>query len=232
MTVAGLLAGAAAVTAVVAIARIVWRRTTPVRGARKRWRAIRIPGRRRTPGAVSDREMAAWCEHAARGLRAGGSLSTAIGAAGAAAPGPGQVMLPAVDALHRGLSMAAALERLVPVAGTPQAVVTPVLRACVELGGQAAGPLDRVAANLHARADADAERVAHSAQARLSAQVLTVLPIGVFSLMALGEPSIRAASMSPIGLACILSGGALNLAGWWWMRRLIGTSGRGRAVAR
>jgi tight adherence protein B len=117
-----------------------------------------------------------------------------------------------------------ALGRIDVVPSRPRAVVVPVLRACAELGGPAAPPLEQAAATLHARADAAAERWAHSAQARLSAVVLTVLPLAVLTLLALVEQSIRAALATPAGVSCLVGGAVLNLAGWCWMRRIIGSA--------
>ena len=95
--------------------------------------------------------------------------------------------------------------------------------AAAELGGSAAGPLERVAGTLHARATEREERRASSAQARLSARVLTIMPFGVLALLA-RRPSRRSATSSPRrpGSTCLVAGGALNLLGWWWARRLIG----------
>ena len=67
-----------------------------------------------------------------------------------------------------------------------------------------------------------AERITASAQARLSARVLTVLPVGTLTLLAVVEPSTRDALGTPAGGACLVAGGFANLVGWWWMRRVIG----------
>ncbi len=98
----------------------------------------------------------------------------------------------------------------------------PVLAACAELGGPAAMPLERVAATLHARSTERAERRTNSAQARLSAKVLSTVPVGVLALLALAEPAVRSTLVTPVGAACVVGGGLFNLAGWYWMRHLVG----------
>jgi tight adherence protein B len=124
-------------------------------------------------------------------------------------------------AVRRGRGLAAALDELSADPSTARGLVVPVLAACAELGGPAAPPLERVAATLYARAGEHAERRANSAQARLSARVLTTVPFGVVGLLALTEPSVRDALATPPGLACLALGGGLNVLGWWWMRTII-----------
>jgi tight adherence protein B len=130
-----------------------------------------------------------------------------------------------VRAVSRGRTLADALGDLAddgPASAT--GLVAPVLVACAELGGPAALPLERVAATLHARSAEHAERRANSAQARLSARVLTTVPLGTLALLAVAEPTVRASLTSELGVVCVGLGGVLNLAGWFWMRRLVGGS--------
>jgi tight adherence protein B len=195
-------------------------------GGRRSWTRPwrRPPMRRRQPG---DDDIAEWCERVARNTRTGRSLAEAVVRASADLPGAADGIQPAVRALTRGRGLAAALsevdDRAVPA--SPIGLVVPVLIACAELGGPAAMPLERVAATLHARSAERAERQTNSAQARLSARVLTTVPVGVLALMALAEPTVRSALRSGVGVVCVVGGGALNLGGWYWMRRLIGGVG-------
>ena len=101
-----------------------------------------------------------------------------------------------------------------------------VVRACATAGGSPAEPLDRAASALRARAADAADRSVHSAQARMSAIVMTALPVAMLLLLTLTSPAIRRAALSPLGLTCITVGAVLNLAGWRWMRRVIGGVGR------
>jgi len=181
-------------------------------------------GRRRAPAPADETAMADWCEHAARSLCAGASLPRALADASRSAPTAGTTVAPALAALDRGHGLGAALATLPADPSTPAGLVVAVLGACADLGGPAARPLDRTAATLHARAAERAERLTASAQARLSARVLTVLPVGTLTLLALAEPSTRAALVTPPGMACVIVGGLANAAGWWWMRRVIATA--------
>jgi tight adherence protein B len=97
-----------------------------------------------------------------------------------------------------------------------------VLRSCSRFGGPAATPLERAAATLRARAAVAAEQQAQSAQAQLSARVLTFVPIALLTLLAVTDGKVRAAIGTPAGLAVVVLGGLLNLAGALWMRRIIG----------
>jgi len=184
---------------------------------RPRWRP-------RTQRSRPDDEVAEWCEQVARSVRAGSSLASAVAQTGTDLPGAGAAFQPAVRALRRGRGFADAFGEIDEAADPASAVglVIPVLTACAELGGPAAMPLDRVAATLHARSAERAERRTSSAQARLSARVLTTVPVGVLALLAVVEPAVRGSLTSGAGIACVLVGGAFNVAGWCWMRHLIG----------
>jgi hypothetical protein len=104
-------------------------------------------------------------------------------------------------------------------AGLDQALA--VIRACLEIGGRAAFVLDRTAAGLRDRNAIAAERATNSAQAQMSALVLTLLPGLAMATMVIGSASMRAALFGPIGWVCVPLGFALNALGWWWMQRLV-----------
>ena len=78
-----------------------------------------------------------------------------------------------------------------------------VLRSCARFGGPAAAPLERAAATLRARDAVAAEQLAQSAQARLSARVLTLVPVALLALLAITDPKVRAAVATPAGLAVV-----------------------------
>lgn len=182
--------------------------------------AVASRGRRRTR-VVDELVMAEWCEHAARSLRGGASLTRAIADASAAVPSAAPAFGSVLHALGRGRGLAAALGSLQPDPSRPLGLVVPVLQACAELGGPAAQPLERTALVLHGRAAEAAERRMASTQARFSARVLTLLPAGTLAALTVAEDSTRAALATPAGLSCVALGGACNIAGWWWMRRII-----------
>jgi tight adherence protein B len=135
-------------------------------------------------------------------------------------PAPDDTVLVAIrQGLARGLPLADSVA-VRAVTADEQAVLT-VLAACAHHGGAAARPLDQVAATLRRRAADAAERSVHSAQARLSALVMTVLPGGVLVLLLATSPSVRTITASPMGAVVVTSGLLLNALGWTWMRRII-----------
>jgi tight adherence protein B len=185
--------------------------------------------RRALPGAwivrrprLSDDDVAAWCDEVSRIVRSGASLATALRSA-TPAPALSHVVAPIGLALDRGDSIAGATRRVVSGdSGVDLALA--VVRACAELGGPAALPLDRTASTLRGRAADLAERQVHSAQARLSAVVLTLLPGAALTLLVATSEATRTAVTAPSGVVCLGAGAGLNATGWWWMRRIIGRS--------
>ena len=97
-----------------------------------------------------------------------------------------------------------------------------MLRSCAELGGPAASPLERVAATLRGRNAIREEQLAQSAQARMSARVMTMVPVGMLALLAGTDPNVRTAIGTPPGFAAVSVGAILNVTGWWWMQRIVG----------
>jgi tight adherence protein B len=192
-------------------------------GAPARRHLSRLARRRRTVRAsAADAVVAVWCEQAARSVRGGASLSRAMTDATDAEPRAAPCFAPALAALSRGRGLPAAIDEIDGGPGGPVALVKPVLRACAELGGPAASALERTALALHGRHAERAERDAAAAQARLSARVLTMLPVGTLALMVVAEHGTRAALGSPTGLALVAAGLAGDAVGWWWMRHIIG----------
>jgi Flp pilus assembly protein TadB len=55
----------------------------------------------------------------------------------------------------------------------------------------------------------------------MSALVMTCLPGAMLALLVVTSGSARAAAVARTGLAVIAAGVVLNVAGWFWMRRLI-----------
>ncbi len=189
-----------------------WARPRPA--ARQQHRTERLTRRRRrtTPPPTID-EWAALLDAVSAEVRTGSSLSAAIGQAVGHCQPHGRVLTPTVTLAS------------IDVAGsTPdanEAVVLHTLRAAHALGGPTAATLDAASALLRERALIRSEATAHSAQARLSARVLTAVPIAFAGWSALSSRTFRAAALSPLGLASTLAGGACNLFGWWWMRRIV-----------
>jgi Flp pilus assembly protein TadB len=105
------------------------------------------------------------------------------------------------------------------------ALTVQALSATAHLGGPIAATLDEAAAVLRERAAARGERRAQGSQARLSARVLTVVPLGFAVWSAVVSQRTRDVYISTAaGAVCAFCGLALNLVGWRWMKRLIGPS--------
>jgi tight adherence protein B len=182
-----------------------------------------IPSRsivRRRRSAIDPAELATWCDSLARALRGGDTLHRAVRTIDPPACAA-RDLAPALLALERGASVGTALAGIRTSSPHLDLVVV-VLRACAEHGGTAAEPIDRAAAALRQRAALTAERATQSAQARMSAMVMTILPGAMLLLLLVTSRSVRATAISPVGLVVLTLGAGLNVVGWTWMRRIIG----------
>jgi tight adherence protein B len=126
---------------------------------------------------------------------------------------------------HRlGVPLAAAFaDARSTMAPTPETdLALTALEAAARHGGAQAGALDRAAFAVRQRRTVVAERAAHSAQARLSALVLSLLP-PAFAMWSISTNHrvARFLLASPAGWLCTVGGVALNALGWRWMRRLV-----------
>lgn len=214
------MCGALAVLALAAALRprppsrpVAPRPPTAVRGPRRApaWRR----GRR---AAIDPAEVAAWCEGLARVVRGGSTLIAALRSVE-----PPDSCRPVVDgillSLDRGARLTDALNVTSDSAHLNLAIT--VARACSVNGGPPAEPLDRAASTLRGRAADAAERRTQSAQARLSAVVMTVLPVAMLALLLVTSASTRTAAATGPGLVAVVGGAALNVTGWRWMRRIV-----------
>jgi tight adherence protein B len=129
---------------------------------------------------------------------------------------------PVVRHVTRGEPLVAALESSTVDPASPAGLALTVLRSSARFGGPAAVPLERAAATLRVRAAVVAEQQAQSAQAQLSARLLTLVPIALLGLLAVTDGKVRAALGTPPGVGVVVLGGLLNIAGALWMRRIIG----------
>ena len=124
-------------------------------------------------------------------------------------------------ALQRGATFAEALQQQ-PAETPGVALVVHILTLCARVGGNVSEPLDRAAATLRERHAATQERMAQSAQARLSVRVLTLVPIGFASWTLLTSRDVQHFMLTPAGVVCVGMGLALNVVGWRVMQRIIG----------
>jgi Flp pilus assembly protein TadB len=146
-------------------------------------------------------------------VRTGSSLTLAVHRALVRYQPHGQAIAP---------SATLAAMMAVPVVDPDEAVVVQAISAAHALGGPVAATLDSAAALLRERTAIRGEALAHSAQARLSARVLTGVPLAFAGWSLVSSKSFRTAVLSTVGLASALIGAVCNLIGWWWMRRIVG----------
>lgn len=81
--------------------------------------------------------------------------------------------------------------------------------------------MERAAVVAADRVAARQERRAQAAQARLSATVLTWVPVGVATLAVAVDGDVRRVVLTtPLGWLCVLGGGGLSALGRRWIRRI------------
>ena len=189
--------------------------------------AMISPRRRTRPTAIESKHPPADAVSAydsvVRELRSGLSLRASLVSALAHHP---QVTPEVLVALRSELPLSEALDGM-SVHHDTDALFVHGLRVCVRTGTDAADVLDRAVVIARERRAWLAERRAQAAQARLSAWLLTLLPMVFAGWGLLTSARVRDALVdSPVVGICISAGCGLNLIGWWWMRRLVDGSTR------
>ncbi|MFZ9629243.1 MAG: type II secretion system F family protein [Ilumatobacteraceae bacterium] len=176
-------------------------------------------GRHRTAPRTADvtvsPDAAVWAQFldaVASEVRSGTSLAESWVEAARRRPVTGRAVAP-------GRSLAASLA--LDTDDRDESVVLQVAGAATVLGGPVAATLDAGAVLLRERAAARADAAAHSAQARLSARVMTAVPLVFAGWSALSSASFRSAVTSPAGAVSIVIGAGLNAGGWRWMRAVV-----------
>lgn len=150
-------------------------------------------------------------------VRTGSSLAVAVQQALVRYRPHGQSITPSTTLADMPIAIAIA-----EAADPDEAVVVQAISAAHSLGGPVAATIDAASALLRERSAIRGEALAHSAQARLSARVLTTVPLAFTGWSLLASRSFRTALLSTVGLASALIGAMCNLIGWWWMRRIVG----------
>ena len=202
-----LLLGAAAATAWVTVRR----RQRAARDERERARAVEA------------------CTALARELRAGRTQAEALAVAAALSEGGSRAALRTAEAAVRlGGDVPALLLQ-------PRATAVPdVLRglaACWQVCGHAGSGLsaavDRLADGLRARRAQERAVEAALAGARATAVLLALLPVAGLGLgAALGARPLHVLLHTPLGVACLALGLALEAVGTWWTRRIVAAAVR------
>lgn len=181
---------------------------------------------RRSRAAATERTGAAQaCRVLAAELAAGRPPADALEAAAESAHGPSAEALRAAAAAARlGGDVPGAL-----TATAPHSAVAPTLRAlaacwavCATTGSGLAAAVQRLEEGL--RADQDLRRTvdAELAGPRATAVLLAVLPgVGLLMAAGLGADPWHVLLGTPVGLACLSAGLALDGLGLWWTQRLV-----------
>jgi len=185
----------------------------PRRDALASWRARR----------TGDDNLAEVVEQMAASLRSGRALSVALSEARV---GAGSRLGREIDAVladtASGVSFSAALEAWSRRQSSREVhLLVMALTVGMEVGGARAQVLEEVAEAIRERHGLvrDAERQA--TQARLSAWVVALAPLGFAAVAFLSNP--RAARFlvgTPLGGICLAAGLGLDAVGAWWMRAL------------
>ena len=201
-----------------------------------------IPRLRRPSRAIAPSALAAWADDLARALRHGSTLHAALTNTSPTDAAIEQRSASLRHWLGRGATVAEACDEWSDeLSGDAQArssgsgrsgdrlellaTMSAVLAAAASLGGSAAAPLDRLAVTMRQRASDDLERAAQSAQAQMSAKVLTSVPLAVLALLLATDADVRSVIASAAGGSAVAFGLALNTLGAFWMQRIAVSSG-------
>ncbi|MCU1394769.1 MAG: hypothetical protein JWM34_3197 [Ilumatobacteraceae bacterium] len=189
--------------------------------AAPRWHVLvdTFERRRAARRAVDAGEVAALLDRTARHCASGESLGRALAASIAGSP-IALAFAPVSAAMAGGESVEQAMSRQ-PVDDRHIGLAVHAIWLCATQGGNLSESLDRAAATLRERRAVAQERQAQSAQARLSARVLTILPVAFGGWTILTTASVRHFVATPPGIACVGLGLVLNLAGWAAMQRVV-----------
>lgn len=160
----------------------------------------------------------------ASALRSGRSLGQALTTAADEADDPlCTILAGTAHAASLGVPMDEALDRFADaVGGSDVRLVSGVLKVHRRTGGALAASLDDVARTLADRREAARELRSLTAQARLSAAILGLLPLGFFLFMSVvARRDIESAYRTTAGASAIAIGLALQGAAFVWIRRLL-----------
>lgn len=170
------------------------------------------------------RSVPASLDAIARSCRAGASVLQALRELADADVGPsGRVFARVAARVDRGESMGDALDELVgrhPVHAVRLAAAALLVGA--DTGAAPARAVDGVAATLRDHAALEREAAAHATQARASAAVLVLAPVGFGIFAVVADPRVAAFLFRSVpGLVCLSLGASLDAVGAWWMSRLV-----------
>jgi tight adherence protein B len=157
-------------------------------------------------------------------LRAGYSLSGALGVASRETPDPlGRELRVCCEEQNFGLSLRGSLENLTGRVPSPdlRMVATAVLTH-KDSGGNLAEMLEKTSTIIRGRSRLLKQVRIHTAQGRASGLILSLLPPGVGTMMNLINPDYMKALVSdPLGRKLLIAAGAMNLIGLLIIRKIV-----------
>jgi tight adherence protein B len=160
----------------------------------------------------------------ASALRSGRSLMQSLEVAADEVEAPlGTLLRDGVDRSSLGVPFEEVLDALADQIGTADGrLLTGVLRLHRRTGGALAASLDDVTRTLRARRDGARELRSLTAQARLSAGILGLLPLGFFLFLSVvARRDVETAYRTTAGASAIGIGLALQGLAFVWIRRLL-----------
>lgn len=160
----------------------------------------------------------------AAAVRSGASLTQAIRyAASEAVPPVRDDLVHLVEQLDTGIALDHALRSWATDRSTANVeLVVGALEVHRRSGGDLPAVLDQVAGAIRDRVSIAREVRSLTAQARMSAWILGLLPIGFFAFLWLtSRRDIEGALSTPVGIACVVGGLLLELGAFVWIRTLL-----------
>lgn len=186
----------------------------------------RVPNQNLIPDAVMNEEMANLLDAVGREMQLGRSLTAAFIHTYPAYPLLADYIRPIAQSCERGVSLTEVL-RTSEITSTSAAIPSSVVFGTRALwaattGSAGALALERAATTLRQRTAIQYERSAQSAQARLSIQILTWLPVAFLGWQIITNPLARWFLLAtPTGWALVVGGLGLNWYGRRWMNRVV-----------
>lgn len=166
-------------------------------------------------------------ERLAAALRTGSSLVQALEDAGRTTEPPfGAEVAELARTLQAGVPLPVVLDRwTASYSDRSTRLAATALTLATRVGAVPAQAIDGVAATLRERAALAAERHAQATQARTSAVVLSLAPLGFMALLiSTNDAAAHFLFATPLGWACLLLGTGLDILGALWMSRLTRTT--------
>jgi len=181
--------------------------------------------RRRSAGgeAVRQGQLPEALERMAGALRTGSSVPQALAEAARAVDPPlGLELADMAAATLRGRPLAEVVDEwALPRRDRGTRLVATALVLATAVGAAPARALDGVAATMRERLELAGERRALATQARASAVVLSVAPVGFALLLCASDPAVAGFLLgTTAGWLCLMVGVGLDAVGAFWMTRL------------